>query len=281
MAGAAGYAGNTFAWIFGPTSNTLIYDDSYFPLLCGGVVVPPDQPADPLVPGQPTHDNIDQFDWETLDANGDQLTDGWMYFTLYPDEAIAAHAVASAAHIYDVPPGGPGGVANMPFAWAAQMGLDGLGDYPNTDSIDALVMFDRNHLGGPAHGGPGAEPTIDYALFSLAPGSRSLALWQLDAADVFFTDFQNNFWLYAPAASLGLRNVPGGEPYHENDNVDALDRRACPWDCEATPDDRVSITDFLTMLSQWGGPGTCDVDLSGTVNIVDFLSMLAWWGPCP
>jgi hypothetical protein len=180
-----------------------------------------------------------------------------------------------------VPPNGPGGVANMPFAWAGQMGLDAGGDNPNSDSIDALIMLDRGVLGGPATGGPGAQPTIDYALFSLAPGSLSLAQWQLDAADVFFTDFQGNFWLYAPAGSLGLRSLPGGESGHGGDNVDALERRACPWDCEAVPDDRVSVLDFLVMLSQWGGAGSCDVDQNGTVNVNDFLAILAHWGPCP
>jgi hypothetical protein len=286
MPGPVGYAGNTFAWIFGPTNNTLVYDDSYFPLLCGMAVIPPAVMAPPMMPGAPgTHDNIDAFDRQILDTNGDMLTDGWMYFTLYPDEALMVGPPASAAHIYDVAPNMPGGVANMPFAWAGQMGLDMFGE--NSDSIDALIMYDNGIPGGPAFGGPGAEPTIDYALFSLAPGSVSLAQWQLDAADVFFTDFQNNFWLYAPAGSLGLRSLPGGEPGHNGDNVDALDPplEPCPWDCDfgalGYPDGVVGINDFLALLAQWGGPGTCDIDGNGVVNIQDFLLMLAWWGPCP
>ena len=54
----------------------------------------------------------------------------------------------------------------------------------------------------------------------------------------------------------------------------------CPWDCEPAPDGTVGIVDFLTLLSQWGGPGSCDFDGLG-VGIVDFLKLLANWGPCP
>jgi hypothetical protein len=287
MGGPPGYAGNTFAWIFGPTNNTLVYDDSFFPLLCGMAVIPPGAPAPPMMPGAPaTHDNIDAFDRQVLDANGDMLTDGWMYFTLYPDEAMMVGPPASAADIYDVAPNMPGGVANMPFAVGPMMGLDVVGG-PNSDSIDALIMYDNNIQGGPAWGGPGPEPTIDYALFSLAPGSVSLAQYGLDAADVFFTDFQGNFWLYAPAVSLGLRSLPGGEPGHNGDNVDALDPplEPCPEDCDfATlgwPDGIVGVNDFLALLAQWGGGGTCDINGDGTINIQDFLLLIAAWGPCP
>ena len=117
MPGPPGYAGNTFAWIFGPSNNTLVYDDSYFPLLCGMAVFPPAAPAPPMMPGtQATHDNIDAFDRQVLDVNGDMVTDGWMYFTIYPDEALAIGLPTSAADIFDVPPNGPNGAANMPFA---------------------------------------------------------------------------------------------------------------------------------------------------------------------
>jgi hypothetical protein len=281
--GPIGYGGNLFAWIFGPTLNTLVYDDSFFPLLSGFAPIPPNVMAPPIGPG--SHDNIDQFDRQTLDANGDMVTDGWMYFTIYPDEAAMGFPPLSAADIFDVAPNAPGGVANLPFAPGPSMGLDMIGG-PNTDSIDALIMYDNNIQGGPAFGGPGAEPGIDYALFSLAPGSMALAQWGLDSADVFFTDFRGSFFLYAPAVSLGLRPLPGGEPGHGGDNVDALDPplEPCPWDCDLSmgfPDGVVSVTDFLALLAQWGQVGTsCDVD-GGGVGVTDFLAMLAFWGPCP
>ncbi len=54
----------------------------------------------------------------------------------------------------------------------------------------------------------------------------------------------------------------------------------CPWDCDSGIDGTVGIVDFLTLFSQWGGPGTCDFD-GGGVGITDFLQLLANWGPCP
>jgi hypothetical protein len=64
-------------------------------------------------------------------------------------------------------------------------------------------------------------------------------------------------------------------------NQQALLPPACPWDCQAVPDGNVSVTDFLTMLSQWGQAGTsCEFD-GGVVSVTDFLVMLAHWGPCP
>jgi hypothetical protein len=171
----------------------------------------------------------------------------------------------------------------MPFAAANTMGLDLNGE--STDAIDALIMYDNGIPGGPAWGGPGAEPGIDYALFSLAPSSFSLSFYQLDAADVFFTNFTGTFWVYAPVNTLGLKGFPGGYPPGAGDNIDALDPplEPCAWDCDYSAgyrDGVVGITDFLTMLAQWGGPGTCDFD-GGGVAITDFLVLLASWGPCP
>ena len=66
------------------------------------------------------------------------------------------------------------------------------------------------------------QPGIDYALFSLAPGSPSLIVYGLDAATVFFTDFSGAFALYADSLSLGLHFTPPGAPF-AGENVDALD----------------------------------------------------------
>ena len=63
---------------------------------------------------------------------------------------------------------------------------------------------------------------------------------------------------------------------------DAIPEPACPCDCDGAEntDGNVGILDFLTLLSQWGGPGSCDFD-GGSVGITDFLELLANWGPCP
>jgi hypothetical protein len=281
--GLAGYGGALPSVVpGGPSLNTLVYDDSVFPLLCGGGVVPAGAPAPPIAFG--THDNIDAFDRQILSNNGDGLTDGWMYYAHSPDDSFGAGPGISAANVYDVAPNQMSTHPQFPFAAAIAMGLDLNGE--GTDAIDALIMYDNHIQGGPFWGGPGGEPGIDYALFSLAPSSFSLSFYQLDAADVFFTNFTGTFWVYAPSATLGLVGAPGGYPPGGGDNVDALDpaQQPCPWDCEMAAgytDGVVGITDFLALLAQWGATGTmCDVD-GGGVGITDFLQMLGAWGPCP
>ncbi|MBL0871630.1 MAG: hypothetical protein IBJ18_13745 [Phycisphaerales bacterium] len=65
----------------------------------------------------------------------------------------------------------------------------------------------------------------DVMLFSLAPGSVALNFFdpilgrQLSAADIFITDFDGTFQLYASAESMGLFAV---------DNIDGLDVRPIP-----------------------------------------------------
>ena len=45
-------------------------------------------------------------------------------------------------------------------------------------------------------------------------------------------------------------------------------------------DGAVGITDFLTLLANWGALHPCDFNGNG-VDIVDVLQILANWGPCP
>ena len=54
----------------------------------------------------------------------------------------------------------------------------------------------------------------DVAIFSLAPGSSKLQQYNLSAADLFITDFDGTFALYATAESMGLAF---------GDNIDGLD----------------------------------------------------------
>jgi cysteine-rich repeat protein len=223
--GAGPFSGTLAAELGGPlfgNSNILVIDESALGLLAGGMIVPPGTMAPSM--GVGTHDNIDQFDLALVDANpADGLFDVPAYFTVYPDEAVASGL--SPSDIIDVPAGAPGGLITAPpFAAAVTMGLDsgGLG----TDSIDALIMFDNNVVGGPAYGGPGGEPGIDYALFSLAPGSLSLATFSLSAADIFFTDFSGAFAEYAAAGRLALFGLSGGLQI-AGDSVDALDFVTC------------------------------------------------------
>jgi hypothetical protein len=55
----------------------------------------------------------------------------------------------------------------------------------------------------------------------------------------------------------------------------------CPADLDG--DGQVGVTDFLSLLKQWGTDpgGPPDLDGDGEVGIVDFLELLVDWGPCP
>ena len=103
---------------------------------------------------------------------------------------------------------------------------------------------------------PAAETQVEIASVAGGGGSglRYMAIWSdIDAANSF-GDIEGG--LYDTAV------VP------------------CPWDCGGDNNDDVGITDFLTLLAQWGGAGSCDFD-GGGVSINDFLDLLANWGPCP
>ena len=68
-------------------------------------------------------------------------------------------------------------------------------------------MWDRGILGAP-------NPGVDFALFSLAPGSPTLAMFGLSPAMIFVTDFSGAFCPFVAPPQLGLRVA---------DNVDGLD----------------------------------------------------------
>jgi hypothetical protein len=202
----------------GAPGNVLTFDDSFFGLLTSAGIVPPGVPVPPPIVTPGMHDNLESFDnIASFDPDGDGLFNFETYFTLAPDEA--APLGLSPADIFAVAVGDPGALT-VPYAPFAFMGLD-----PFQDSIDALVMYDNNLKPIPIAlpGAPGMiEPIIDYALFSLAPGSISLQIWGLDGADVLFTDFTGAFAVYAPTPSLDLLPLPPGLPF-TGDNVDALD----------------------------------------------------------
>jgi hypothetical protein len=225
--GTGPFAGTLSGVGYGVRSNGLLVDDSVLGLLAGGGVVAPTAAAPPI--GVASHDNVDAYDDADLDANADGLFDAFAYFSINPDEGILVER--SPADLFDVAPN-TAAASPTPFASAASMGLDSGG--AGSDSIDALVVFDHGDLGGPGNAGPGGQSGVDYALFSLAPGSASLAVFSLSAADVLFSDFSGAFAVYATAADLGLVGSAGGTP-GAGDNLDALEIMRPPPAIPAVP----------------------------------------------
>lgn len=221
------FVGGLPSVIGGPNSNVLTYDDSFFGLTPGlgaGNLLGPGVAAPPIIPG--SHDNLDAYnDLPTplLDVNGDQINDTNYFFSISPDEAFAAGI--NPGDILDVA-AGAGGTAPVPYATAFSIGLDMYGQH-GTDDIDALILWDNGIPLGPMWGGPGGEPGIDFALFSLANGSSSLLAIQgmglpVDGSSIFFTDFNGSFALYAFGSDLGVLDMlMSGEPLIAN--IDALE----------------------------------------------------------
>lgn len=139
-------------------------------------------------------DNIDAVEMDVLDITGDNIHDFDVYFSLDP---ASPNLVASGADIYFAPAGGAFGV----FSFPPMIGLLA------ADDIDSLVMWDRGVLGAP-------NPGVDFALFSLAPGSPTLAMFGLSPAMIFVTDFGGTFCPFVGPGQLGLQVA---------DNIDGLD----------------------------------------------------------
>ena len=139
-------------------------------------------------------DNIDAVEMDVLDITGDNIHDFDVYFSLDP---ASPNLVASGADIYFAPAGAAFGVFSLP----AMIGLLA------GDDIDSLVMWDRGVLGVP-------NPGVDFAVFSLAPGSPTLAMFGLSPAMLFVTDFGGGFCPFVASPQLGLQPA---------DNVDGLD----------------------------------------------------------
>lgn len=141
-------------------------------------------------------DNIDAVEMDVLDITGDNIHDFNAYFSL--DAASPSLAAGSPADIYvSLAGSGAFGVFSVP----AQIGLQ-----PG-DNLDALVMWDRGVLGAP-------DPLLDFALFSLAPGSPTLAAFGLSPAMILVTDFNGTFCPFVGPGQLGMQVA---------DNLDGLD----------------------------------------------------------
>ncbi len=253
-----------------PGQNHLLFDESELgltPFGVPGALVGPSNPGGPL--GMASHDNVDALNFQPFDRSGDLITDTWQYYSINPDQALITGF--APADIYDTPPGALPQLppAMAPFALANQLGL-----MEFEDDVDALIVWDQGQWGGPDWGGPGAEPMMDYALFSLSPGSTSLGQYGLNPGDVFFTNFTGAFWTFASAQQVGLEEYFALELF---DNIDALEVLV-PGD--ATLDGRVDVSDLGVLAGHWGGPGrwqTGDFSGDGLVNVSDLGILAGAW----
>jgi len=207
--------------------NVLTFDESVFGMTAvgiPGVLTPPGVPTPPTAPGM--KDNMNAWNNTPIDVTGDLINDVDYFFSVPPIQGFITGV--SPGDIFDVAAGG-GATVPIPYAPAFAAGLDSFGF--QTDDLDALILWDNGIPLGPAWGGPGGEAFIDYALFSLAPGSATLfallaAGLPVDPATIFFTDFSGAFGIYAFGTDLGILPVDMfGAPFA---NVDGIDFRAIP-----------------------------------------------------
>jgi hypothetical protein len=141
-------------------------------------------------------DNLDAVAFEEFDLTGNGVQDRPVYFSLGAGSPSLAAGGFNAADILISP---AVGIINV-FAAAGQIGLT------VDDDLDALALLDLNQDGTASVG--------DMGLFSLAPGSPTLAALGASPADLFFTSFNGASAVRYQAVSLGL--LP-------EDNIDALE----------------------------------------------------------
>ncbi|MBU0639464.1 MAG: hypothetical protein KKB50_11415 [Planctomycetes bacterium] len=203
----------------------------------------------PVFNGTWTPDDMDAVELTLMDLNGDNVHETDIYFSLDPTSPSLGGGFFPADLLFS--PAGSG--AFLPYAPAVMMGLDMFG--PGTDDIDAVAVWDSAGIGI-------ADPGMDYAIFSLAPGSMYLAgpdgIWgtgdDLSPADIFVTDFNGFSMLFLPAAAIGM--LP-------TDNVDALDVEFFVQDPRPQVFDWwVQLSNFDVWLPPWvPPPGANDFDL--------------------
>lgn len=235
----------------GATNNSLVrnnYDE-------GGTsfsAQPPAHSRDDLsgYPLRVPQDNVDGF------GDAAPIADGpggpWVYYSASRNSPSLAFLSTpfeeSGAHVFRLPLGLDGGNPDF-YASCFELGLVPL------DDIDGLIVFDRDQS---RH-----FDNQDVVLFSLAPGSPSLALAPAGSgsptACIFVVRPGPLVDVFAPAFDLGV-GAPG-------DNIDALDYAFC-----ANGIDCALSYGILFFAGDW--------DDDGDVDIVDFEELgFALLGP--
>jgi len=156
-------------------------------------------------------------------------------------------------------------------------------DASNPDIVNCTFENNTAGLRGGAIHNPFGSPTITNCDFSNNDAD-------LEGGAIFTNDgsavIENStFCDSSPQHIAGNWSDAGDNCF--SDTCDDVNGNDLPDGCEcladiAGNDDSVSVTDLLTLLSQWGACGACDADLNGDqqVNVTDLLTLLGSWGPC-
>jgi hypothetical protein len=223
-------------------------------------------------------DVVDATGW--LNRDGEEATN--VYFSATTDspslEELSQYGFPSGADIF---------FNERPLAWAPTWlyaAYDQL-QLVQEDDIDALVVFDTNENGH--------FDESDQVLFSLAPGSPSLATipgasMEGAAADVFVVSPEQPPALFVAATDLGL-----GAP---SDDIDALEFVFCDDALDGAArhgirllrgdldgDGDVDLCDLSILLSNYGAMSGMayedgDLDNDGDVDSSDLAQLLADYG---
>lgn len=153
-------------------------------------------PPSPPAPFATVMDDMDALELLPFDTDGDLIHDTPIYFTL-DSFSPSLGAGFTGGDVFLSPPATPAFGLWAPFPSLGLMPMD---------EVDALAVW---NLDGSPSPGPG-----DHAIFSLAPGSPTLAAMGLSPADVLATGFGGFSVLYLPHFALGM--LP-------TDNIDGLD----------------------------------------------------------
>ncbi len=228
---------------------------------------------------QGSHDNVDAMNMypARLDANGDGIEDVPTYFSVPPAYAVGL-GVGPADILFTGPTGGP-----AVFATAAQCGLESMIPMGEGDDIDAMVVWSHVPNGVIDFSDLFAEPGVDYALFSLSPGSvtlnklNALCALPVDGSTIFFTDFTGRFAIFCYGRELGIADsVIAGQSEHAN--VDALEIwMYVPPPCTGDTNGDGSLTpaDFSAWIAAFNAMApACDQNGDGLCTPADFSAWI-------
>jgi len=274
-------------WFPSSANNTVWLDgDGMVPIPWGvGLIEAPGVPPTPGIIPNPG-DDLDAVDIDTLPH--DVSAQFPIYFSLdsglvdpisgVPNPGAAPANGFSGADIL-VSNGGVVGV----YAPAGALGLDGLGQVPNSDDVDALCLVED---------GDGVfNPNNDLLLFSVRRGSSIIGTLDailglpIEEGDILIAlpgpAPAPGIFVQAEALGLVTARSGGGGAFPWADDLDALDVRQ-PIPGDTNDDGKIDIQDLTALASNWYNPNPVwwtsgDFNNDGVVDIQDLTALASNW----